>query len=72
MEEVSYRDQFGVPVEVNGEGMTLNALRFEVADLAELEASLRQGGIAARRRVGRLIVPPDLAFGATLIFEGGK
>ncbi|TMJ49356.1 MAG: VOC family protein [Alphaproteobacteria bacterium] len=72
MEEVSYRDQFGVPVEVNGEGMTLNALRFEVADIAPLEASLRQGGIAARRRVGRLIVPPDLAFGATLIFESAK
>ena len=72
MEVVSYQDQFGVAAEANGEGMTLNALRFEVADLAELEASLRQGGIAARRRVGRLIVPPDLAFGATLIFEGGK
>jgi hypothetical protein len=72
MEPVSYRDQFGVPVEVSGEGMTLNALRFEVADITHAETSLRQGGIAPRRHVGRLIVPPDLAFGATLIFEGPK
>ena len=72
MEEVSYRDQFGVPVEVNGEGMTLNALRFEVADIAQAEALLRQRGIAPRRHVERLIVPPDLAFGATLIFENAK
>ena len=72
MEVVSYQDQFGVAAEANGEGMTLNALRIAVADIAQAEASLRQGGIAPRRHVGRLIVPPDLAFGATLIFESAK
>jgi hypothetical protein len=72
MEPASYRDQFGVAIKASGEGMTLNALRVEVADIAQTEALLRQGGLAPRRHVGRLIVPPELAFGATLIFEGAK
>jgi Glyoxalase-like domain len=66
---VAFRDQFGVAVKASGEGMTLNALRFEVADLAEVEALHRSGGIASRRHGGRLIVPPDIAHGATLILE---
>jgi hypothetical protein len=72
MEPVSYRDQFGVSIAVSGEGMTLNAIRFEVADIAQAETLLRQAEIAPHRRVGRLIVPPELAFGATLIFESVK
>jgi len=69
MEPVSFRDQFGVSPAVEGEGMTLNALRFEVADIARVEALHRQSGIASQRHVGRLVVPPDVACGATLIFE---
>lgn len=69
LEPVSFRDRFGVAAAVQGEGMTLNALRFEVADIAQAEALHRRGGIASRRHVGRLIVPPDVAHGATLIFE---
>jgi hypothetical protein len=69
MEQVAFRDQFGVSPAVEGEGMTLNALRFEVADIAQTEASLRQAGIESHRHVGRLVVPPDVGFGATLIFE---
>jgi hypothetical protein len=72
MEEVAFRDQFGVPLAVEGEGMTLNAMRFEVADIGQAEALHRQNGIASRRHVGRLIVPPDVAHGATLIFEAPK
>jgi hypothetical protein len=66
------RDQFGLPVEASGEGMTLNAMRFAVADLAQTEALHRQNGLAALRHAGRLIVPPIEAFGATLIFEAAK
>jgi hypothetical protein len=69
MEQVAFRDQFGVSLAVEGEGMTLNALRFEVADIAQAEALHRQNGIASQRHVGRLVVPPDVACGATLIFE---
>ena len=69
MEQVAFRDQFGVAPEVNGEGMAINGLRFEVADLAKVEALHRQNGVASQRHVGRQVVPPDSAYGATLIFE---
>src|SRR4030088_1143741 len=49
MEQVAFRDQFGISPAVDGEGMTLNALRFEVADMAQAEASHRQNGVASRR-----------------------
>jgi hypothetical protein len=35
-------------------------------------ASHRQAGIKSQRHAGRLVVPPDVAFGATLIFETAK
>jgi Glyoxalase-like domain len=69
MEQVAFRDQVGVSPAVEGEGMTLNALRFEVADIAQAEAVHRQNGIASRRHRGRLVVSPDVGCGATLIFE---
>ena len=72
MEQVAFRDQFGVSPEVSGEGMTLDGLRFVVADIAQVEALHRQNGIASRRHVGRLVVPPDIAHGATLIFEAAQ
>jgi hypothetical protein len=72
MEEVAFRDQFGVTPDVRGEGMTLNALRFGVADLAQPEALHRKNGLASRRHMGRLVVPPDVGLGATLIFETAK
>jgi Glyoxalase-like domain len=72
MEQVAFFDQFGVSLEVSGAGMTLNALRVEVADIAQVETLLRQAGVAAQRHVGRLVIPPDAAHGATLIFETAK
>jgi Glyoxalase-like domain len=69
MEQVAFRDRFGVLPDVSGEGMTLNGLRFEVSNLAQVEALHRQSGIAAQRHAGRLVVPPEVAHGATLIFE---
>lgn len=72
MEQVAFRDQFGISPVVDGERMTLNALRVEVADMAQAEASHRQNGVASRRHMGRLVVPPDVAHGATLIFETAK
>jgi hypothetical protein len=69
MEPVAFRDQFGVSLDVKGEGMTLNAMRFAVSEIAEVEALHRRNGIASQRHVGRLVVPPRLAHGATLIFE---
>jgi Glyoxalase-like domain len=69
MEPVAFRDQFGVSLDIKGEGMTLNAMRFAVSDIAAVETLHRQNGIASRRHVGRQVVPPRAAHGATLIFE---
>ncbi len=69
MEQVAFRDQFGIAPDVAGEGMALLGLRFEVADLAGVEALHRRNGLAPQRHAGRLVVPPDIAHGATLIFE---
>jgi hypothetical protein len=63
------RDLLGFPVTASGDGLTLNAMRFAVAHLGQTEALYRQNGLAVRRRGEKLIVPPDQAFGATLIFE---
>jgi hypothetical protein len=64
-----FRDRFGVVANPRGEGMALTALRFDVTDLDEAMAVLSRGGIKARPHGRRLIVPPDEALGATLIFE---
>ncbi len=72
MSPVAFRDQFGVTPEVSGEGMTLNAIRFAVADIGPAEAVLASGGIKPQYHVGRLVVPPAQAFGATLIFEAAN
>jgi Glyoxalase-like domain len=69
LQPMTYPDQFGVPIDAMGEGMTLNAMRFAVPDMAQAEAVHRQNGVASQRHDGRLVVPPDLAHGATLIFE---
>jgi catechol 2,3-dioxygenase-like lactoylglutathione lyase family enzyme len=65
-------DLLGILVEASGEGITLNATRFVVANLTQTEALHRRNGLAVRRHGEKLIVPPEQAFGATLIFEAAK
>jgi hypothetical protein len=72
VEQVAFRDQFGILPDVKGEGMTLNAMRFAVTDIAQAETLHRQNAIASQRHVGRLVIPPHVAHGATLIFETVK
>jgi Glyoxalase-like domain len=69
LEPASFRNQFGVSPDGKGEGMALGAMRFAVADIAQVEALHLQNGIASQRHGGRMVVPPDIAHGATLIFE---
>ena len=69
MEPSVARNGLGIPVKADGEAITLNAMRFAVADLAATEALHLQSGVAVRRHGERLVVPPDEAVGATLIFE---
>ena len=72
MGPIAFRDQFGVVPEIDRKGMTLNAMRFAVTDMAKAEGIFTEVGVKAERHVGRLIIRPDLAFGATLIFESAK
>ena len=65
----SFRDRFGVTPKADGAGASLKGLRLAVPDIDAAERALRDGGIASHRRTERLVVPPEAAFGATLIFE---
>ncbi len=70
LEPAAFRDRYGTSAEPIGEGMMmLTAMRFSVDDTSHAEAMFRQNGVAVRQHAGRLVVPPDVAYGATLIFE---
>lgn len=71
MEPVAFEDQFGVARKVEGTAVLIAGLRFAVADLGVTHAALKQGGVAAQRHMERLVIAPQTAFGATLIFEQG-
>jgi hypothetical protein len=53
-------------------GAHLAAIRFKVRDKTEAMSALDNGGIMVVERSGNLVVTPDAAFGATLIFETAK
>lgn len=69
IEPVAFRDRYGVNVAAEGEGMTLAGLRLGVGRLDTAETCLRDSGIAFHRHLDVLVVAPETAFGATLIFE---
>ena len=69
LELMSFRERSGICSGVKGQGMALGAMRFPVVDVAQAEALHRQNGIVSQAHDGRLVVPPDIAYGATLIFE---
>jgi len=64
----AFHDRFGVQSDA-GEGAVLKGLRLAVSDTDAAESMLRNGDVAFLRHGSRLIVPPQAAFGATLIFE---
>jgi hypothetical protein len=53
-------------------GGRLAAIRFAAPEKAKLLSVLAKGGIVAIERNGHIMVPPNEAFGATLIFEAAK
>jgi hypothetical protein len=52
-------------------GGRIAALRFSVRDFDEAAARLQKAEPAARLHGGRIIIGPDEAMGATLVFETG-
>jgi hypothetical protein len=69
IEAVAFRDQFGLTPKVEGEGASLKGLRLSVPSIDGVERLLSDNGVASHRHLGRLVVPPEAAFGATLIFD---
>jgi glyoxalase-like protein len=72
MEPAAFRNQFGISPGLIGEGMSLNALCFAIDDLDQAEEWHRRNGIASNRHQGRLVISPEVAHGATLVFEPAK
>jgi hypothetical protein len=68
----AYRELLGIQQPDLARGGRLAAIRFVASDKARLLSVLAKGGIVATERNGHVVVPPDVAFGATLIFEMSK
>ncbi len=69
LEATAVRDQFGMMPKVERTGATLEGLRLAVPNLDAMERLFKASNIACHRHIGRLVVKPETAFGATLIFE---
>ncbi|HVX92290.1 MAG TPA: VOC family protein [Xanthobacteraceae bacterium] len=69
MDRAAFLAHFGGEPPDMGRGARLAALRFAVADLAAAIAAMQKGEVDGQMRMGRLIVGPTWAKGATLVFE---
>ena len=72
MNPSAYRAYAGTEPPNLTRGPRLAAIRFVAGDKAEVMSALKKGDIAAAERNGNIVVPPDVARGATLIFETSK
>jgi catechol 2,3-dioxygenase-like lactoylglutathione lyase family enzyme len=70
MDPAAFRLHYGVTAPDVTAGARLAAAKFAVRDLAAARAALKTAGVAATEHMGRLVVAPDTALGATLVFEG--
>jgi hypothetical protein len=69
MTPAAFRDHVGAEAPGIENGARLAALRFAVRDFGVAQGLLRDSDLAATERMGRLIVGPETALGAMLIFE---
>jgi len=69
MEPSAYQRHFGVAPPDLARGARLAALVFSVRDRAQVAALLRQAQIPAATHMERLVVGPQDAMGATIVFE---
>jgi len=67
MDAAAYRLHFGVEPPDATRGMRLAAIRFSVGDIAKAKGAL---GTFASAHMGKLVVGPQAASGAALVFEG--
>jgi len=69
MDPLAYRDHFGAPPPDVTQGARLAALRVVTADMAKVRTALSEGRLPLREERGRLVVGPEQALGATIVFE---
>jgi catechol 2,3-dioxygenase-like lactoylglutathione lyase family enzyme len=69
MDTAAFRSHFGVEPPDVTDGARLAAVRLAVGDFGAAISTMQKAGIVASVRMGRLIVAPQTAMGATLIFE---
>lgn len=65
----AFADLFGIAAPDVSQGGRLAALRLVSSDMNATQASLSSGAFSPIRRMERLVVPPDQALGAALVFE---
>lgn len=68
MDPASFRGHFGVAPPDVAEGAQLAAVQFRVRERAALTAALDAGDVAFFERMGSIVVAPETAMGATLVF----
>jgi len=69
MDAAAYRSHFGLEPPDVARGARLAAVRLAVRDFGAAISTMQAAGIAASVRMGRLIVAPQTAMGAALVFE---
>jgi len=69
MDPSAYKAHFAVEPPDVSRGARLAALRFAVRDMDALRSALETGGVGNVGHMGKRVVPPQDAFGATLAFE---
>jgi catechol 2,3-dioxygenase-like lactoylglutathione lyase family enzyme len=65
----AFRSRYGVEPPDISTGARLAGLRFLVRDFPATVAALQNAGVEAQVRMGRIVVGPHVAMGATLVFE---
>jgi hypothetical protein len=70
MDPTSFTRRFEVAPPDTARGARLAAFRFAVGDMAAARVALQRGKVSFSEHSQQLVVEPDLAFGATLVFEG--
>ena len=68
MDPAAFRSHFGSEPPNISSGARLAALQFQIRDRAALTAALTAAGVAFSGRLDSIIVGPDTAMGATLVF----
>ncbi|HLA20806.1 MAG TPA: VOC family protein [Pseudolabrys sp.] len=72
MTPAGFTARFGQPAPDTARGARLAALRFAVRDVGAVRSTLEQAAVAFANAGGTLVVGPEVAMGAVLVFEASR